>query len=361
MNFDLFNRQFYTVRLLEAPIVLALEVTHCIRRSHRKYDQGIAMFTKNQGLDHAKEKIRKALVYEYMKRNPGTREQDVVLACKNGKLVFTEISIVLADTELRNQSTQIFKQAASMFSELAIHQDERWNDCVESTHHSLQMIDCLHSSLFECIDDHERMEKEKTIKSLERLCARITVSLYETTKELKNSKAQIASEVTSATRGIVLRYLNTVIDQLNVLHSVLKQEVDLGDLFHEQTRNFVDIQLSRISTKSAAFRIEDISKMYKALKGDKRASIDIAMDFNRRILLSTQKTLGQAVDDLTKSLSQRRKKIQEIWVTISQLQQTAKQIEGIQILEKEGKLPPIRDLNTSPLSRMVRFLNQLIQ
>lgn len=317
------------------------------------------MLTKKQGLDQAKEKIRKALVNEYIKKHPGAREQDVVLACKDGELVFTEISSVLADSDLRKQSTQIFKQAASMFAELAIHQDERWKECVESVQHCMQMIDCLHSSLFGYYDDKERLEKEKSIKNQERLCARITVSLYEVTKEMKNAKMKLESDVRPKTRSLVIRYLNYVIDQLNVLHSVLNREVQLGDIFSEQTNQFIEIKLSSIKTTSAAFQIEDLSQIYKSLKGDKRASLDMAMDFNKNILLSTKKSLGQAVDNLRKDLSQRRKKIQEIWAAISNLQQTVEKLSDIQSLDNQGILSsPPEGGHDSPFSRMVRFLNR---
>lgn len=317
------------------------------------------MRATNQGFDHAKEKIRKALVYEYLKKHTGVREQDVVLACRNGELVFTEISQVLADVSLRNQSSQIFKQANVMFSELAIHQDERWQDCVESVQHCIQMIDCLHSSLFACIGNEERAQQEKFVKSQERLCARITVRLHEIAKEMKAAKSQGLAQVSSRTRSLVLAYLNHVIDQLHVLHSVLSREVELGDFFAEKTEDFIGVKLTKVVQNAAPFRLVDISNVLKALKGEKRLSIQSAFDCNENILLSSKDSLGQAVMDLKKNLAGRRKQIQEIWTAISSMQTTVNSLKDLQDLETSEKLPAL-DVsgNSSPLRRMVRFLGR---
>lgn len=114
----------------------------------------------------------------------------MVLACRKGELIFTEISAVLADVELRDQSSMIFKQANSMFSELAIHHDERWKDCLESSQHLIQMLVCLHSSMFSYFADDARKEQEKFFKRKERFCVRITVQIHQLSQDIKSMNIQ---------------------------------------------------------------------------------------------------------------------------------------------------------------------------
>ncbi len=305
--------------------------------------------------DSAKEKIRKALVYEYLKKNPGVREQDVVLACRKGELIFTEISAVLADVELRDQSSMIFKQANSMFSELAIHHDQRWKDCLDSSQHSIQMVVCLHSSLFSYFNDDTKKEQDKFFKSKERLCASITVQIHQIAQEIKRMNIQKVSHDSVDKRDILLQYLQRIVDQLEILHEMLVREVELGDIFSSQTEKYLDIQFDDIKN-TFSFDINEITNIYKALKNDKRATIDVSMELNKSILQSTKNSLLSAVDGMKKDLTHRRRQIQEIWMAISSLNNTIEQIESIQELDKEGKLG---SSSSDDENRMVRFLDRM--
>lgn len=186
---------------------------------------------KKAGLSYAQEEIRKALVQEYIRKHPGVREQDVVLACKDGELVFTEISAVLADVELRKQSGQIFLQANRMFSELAVHHDERWQECVQSTHFCKQMVDCLHSTNFNYFNDMQRYQKLNTIQRLEGICAAKTVQLHEASQKLAALEESERRINPRKVRPLVIDYLLLVIEQLKTLLSVFNQEIKLSDLF----------------------------------------------------------------------------------------------------------------------------------
>ncbi len=322
-------------------------------------DAGLIFIMNSQVYDSAKEKIRKALVYEYLKKNPGVREKDVVLACRKGELIFTEISTILADVELRDQSNQIFKQANSMFSELAIHHDQRWRDCLESSQHSIQMVVCLHSSMFSYFDDDDKKEQEKFFNRKEGLCAQITVQIHQLSQDIKRMNIQKVSQDSVAKREILLQYLKRVVDQLEILHEMLSREVELGDIFSTQTEKYLDIQFKNIK-KTYTFNINQITDIYKALKNDKRATIDASLQFNESILNSTKNTLLSAVDSMKKDLTIRRSQIQEIWMAISSLSDTVKQIESIQELDKEGKLDASISLSPNG-NRMVRFMDRVKQ
>ena len=311
----------------------------------------------NLGFDQAKEKIRRALVYEYLKKHPGVREQDVILACRNGELIFTEISTVLADAELRKQSSHIFKQANSLFSELAIHRDERWLDCVESVKHCIQMIECLHSSLLSSFSNEERIQEERFVKSPERLCCRITVDIHEVIKELKLTRKMGFEHVSPKVRRLVLSYLQYVIDQLQVLFTVLNREIELGDIFVHKTESLLNLHWEKIQKKAIAFRVTDLVNLMKALRGDNRATLETSIELNQAILVTTKRSLEHAVDDLKKNLTQRRRQIQEIWVSISSLQETVKQVEdSLQTKPVGDSVSP--EISPSPVKRMVRFLNR---
>ena len=83
--------------------------------------------------DYASEEIRNALVEEYLRLHPDVKEQDVMLACIDGKLVFTHVAAVLSDLRVRKKFSQCLMQGKRLFSELAIHHDKRWRECMDST------------------------------------------------------------------------------------------------------------------------------------------------------------------------------------------------------------------------------------
>lgn len=312
--------------------------------------------------DHAREEIRKALVQEYLKKHPGVREQDVMLACVNGELVFTHLAAVLADIKIRKQFSHSLRQASNMFAELAIHQDERWKDCVESVQHSRQIIDCLFSSNFNYFNQAQWSDEHNILKNLEGNCARKTVQLHESSKNMTKLKTRDAAERTSKARNVIIEYLNLVVDQLSVLHEVLQKEVELGDIFNNQSQKYIETNFPKVEKKPIGINIEEVDKIYKALKGDKKVSLKKVVDLNANMLVETKNALAKAVDEMKESLKERREQFHQIWSTITQLQEVVKQLEKVQEMDKKGELPS-PDNNDSSKSqdkgpRMTRFLSK---
>lgn len=146
-----------------------------------------------------------------------------------------------------------------------------------------------------------------------------------------------------------------MVDQLDILHEMLTREVELGDIFSSQTEKYLDIQFADVKN-TFSLDINEITNVYKALKSDKRATIDVSMQLNKYILQSTKNTLLSSVDSMKKDLTNRRHQIQEIWMAISSVNDSIEQIESIQEMDKEGKLDPSASADGK---RMVRFLDRV--
>lgn len=288
---------------------------------------------KKTGLDYAQEEIRKALVQEYMRKHPGVREQDVVLACKDGQLVFTEISAVLADVELRKQSGQILLQANRMFAELAVHHDERWKECVQSAQHCIQIIDCLHSSNFGHLTEMERFQHQTAVKRLEKICAIRTVSLHDATQKLASLKNPQKEARTLRAKTLVIDYLVLVIEQLKSVLSMLKQETKLSDLFLEISEKKLSIHSTPYIESTLSFSIQKIREAWNGMneKQDcKTCTLEDAYALNEEILIETKNALQDAVEEIKAILTQRRQRIHEIWTSISAIEETVEKIDNPQ-------------------------------
>lgn len=295
---------------------------------------------KKTGINYAQEEIRKALVQEYLRTHPGVREQDVVLACKEGKLVFTQISEVLADVELRKQSGTVLLQANRMFTELAVHHDERWQECVQSTHHCLQIIDCLHSSNFGYYTEMDRKHSQNSILRLEGICATKTVHLNDATQKLAGLNNPPKKANSLRAKSLVIDYLVLVIEQLKALLAVFRQEIKLSDLFLEQSRKYMEGHYDGRFDNAISFSIQETQKNWQEASGNqlnRRYSLDAAYNLNEQILIETKNALMEAVQEIKTKLIQQRERIHKIWSAISSIEETVIDIQGDQPPQKQAK------------------------
>jgi len=317
---------------------------------------------KDSVQEQAREEIRKALVKEYIRQHPDVKEQDVLLACIEGKLVFTHIAAALSDIKIRKNFMQSLYEAKGLFADLAIHHDERWQDCIASTQHSKMMIDCLYSSHFHYFQEAIWNEQHNYLRSQEELCANKTVMLHHTAERLGQLKVNGLPENHSQIRSLTIVYLKLVIDQLKVLHDVFQHEVKVGDIFGEQSAKYINAAFQVIKKKPEQINLKEITDIYRALKGDRKITTECVIDLNEDVLQETKNSLTRAVDDLKKDLVIRREQFQEIWATMSAMQNVVKNLEEIQRLEEEGKLPPpdieaVDDACHQP-TRMMRFMDK---
>ncbi|MEW6239085.1 MAG: hypothetical protein AB1656_27200 [Candidatus Omnitrophota bacterium] len=310
--------------------------------------------------EQAREEIRKALVKEYVRQHPDVKEQDVLLACIEGKLVFTHIAAALSDMKIRKNFMQSLYEAKGLFADLAIHQDERWQDCIASTQHSKMMIDCLYSSHFRYFQEAQWNEQHNFLRSQEEVCANKTVMLHHAAERLGRMKVSGMRDNQSQVRSLAIVYLKLVIDQLKVLHDVFQREVEVGDIFGEQSAKLIDAAFRKIHKKAEQTDLANIATLYRALKGDRKITIDRVIDLNEDMLHETKNTLTRAIDDLKKDLVVRREQFEQIWATMSAMQNVVKNLEEIQKLDEEGKLPPpdIIEADGYQPVRMMRFLDK---
>lgn len=313
----------------------------------------------------AKEEITKILIQEYCKQNPEVKESEVIIKCQDGVLVFTDIASVLAEMKIREGFQKALENAGKMYHTLAAHENQRWNDCIESTEHSKMMVDCLHSTPFHHFSPLEWQDIHNFLNHQEQICAKATIRLEECKKKLLESKKSGVNVQTPQIRGIVIEYLNWVIDQLKVMHDVYNKEVELGELFAKKAKVFIDVKFQAIETKAAKFQIDsaDLDKIYKSMKGDKRISLNLddVRQLNIEILEKTKNTLSDSVDEMKSVLKIRREQFHQIWNAITLLQDTVENMEKFNKQDQEGKLPPetSQTTDTSTLRRMARYSHSL--
>ncbi|RJP22941.1 MAG: hypothetical protein C4527_21025 [Candidatus Omnitrophota bacterium] len=313
--------------------------------------------------ERAKEEITDVLVEEYLKQNPGVDKHQVMMACKDGRLILTDMAAVLAEMKIRKNFRESLDNAGKMFASITIHENQRWKECITSTEQSKLIIDCLHSSPFYHYDKEGWNREHAFIKKQERICARATVKLEEYKEKLAELKKQGKSVQTPVGRTYVIEYLKWVIDQLQVLHHVYEKEIELGDTFETCASKHVNVLFEKVKRDKASFNIDELNRIYKALLGDKKGSLDLgnSAELNIDLLVKAKNSLTQAVDGLKTKIETRRVQFQEIWSTITSMQEVVKNMEEMNKLDKAGKLPPEindeKEESTTKAQRMARFVN----
>ncbi len=315
--------------------------------------------------ERAKEEITQALVQEYVRQNPGVNEKDVVMACKEGKLIFSDMASVLAEMKVRKDFSDALENSAKMYSNLTVSENQRWLECYESTDHTRLMLDCLHSSPFQYLDKSTWTKEQSFLKRQENICARATVKLEECKEKLLHLKKKGTSPQKPSYRMIVIDYLSWVIDQLKVLHKVYNKEVEIGDIFEQCSTQYINVVLDKVETKKIPFQIniDNINQIFKSLKGDRKSKLisDDITELNKKMLLESKKTMEQSIDDLKSHLHKRREQFQEIWSTITTMQHTLKKMKELNKLDQAGKLAPEDgDADDQQINkRMARFLKKM--
>lgn len=282
-----------------------------------------------QHFDHAKEQIRQALVHEYLQRHPNVREQDVVMACINGELVFTHFSAILEDIQIRKHYSQGLAQAKNLFAELPIHRDKRWQDCVASTRHSNRMIDCLNSSHFKYYFNKQSWSQHhQFIKDKEGKCALSTVRIFEARKQLAKRRKVLKNRQINKTRALVIDYLRWLIEQSKNLLEICKREMDLGDMFAEEARKYLQVNFPSIGKTANKADMESLLKIFRQQKFNSAMTKDQIMALNMEALVKTKNALFSKLEELKTLLEKRRDQYDTIWNQISEMQKTLNEMES---------------------------------
>lgn len=310
--------------------------------------------------DSEKNEIHNALIREYVRQNPGIREQDVVMMSENGQLIFSDLAAVLAEMKVRKDFQACIQSTSKMTASLAIEENKRWQDCSDSAQQGKLFIDCLTSSPFNLYDRKEWSTQHNYIRRYESIAARATVHIEKTKQEIQSFRRQGLSVRTPHGRKSIIFYLQYVVDQLNGLHKLLDREASLGDQFEESASRFLDMNFEHIQKEAAPFKL--LNNIFRALTGDKKAKLtpDDITELNRSYLVETKNTLTSAVTTLRSRTETRRKMFQEIWLAISELKSAIKGLEELNRQDEAGKLGPedvgSGDEASSP-SRMARFIS----
>ncbi len=321
----------------------------------------MVMRIDNQQYERAKEQIITALIHEYMKKNPGTREQDVVMLNHDGKLIFSDLSSVLAEMKVRKDFDESVIHTEKMSASLAVQENHRWQQSCQSSTQSKLMVDCLNSSPFNLFDKQQWSAEHEFIRRKESASAKATVKVGEYKENIVKFRDEDASIHSSRGRTTVIYYLQWVIQQLRVLHQLLGKELELSDIFQTSASQFIEVSLEHIERESEPYSV--IDSVYQALTGNGLASVGVkgVGELNRKMLVETKKTLSSAVEKMLASVEDKRKQFHAIWASITTLTEAVK---GLEELNRENAseqqhstepTKPVRNQDDNKTRRMARF------
>lgn len=224
-----------------------------------------------------------------------------------------------------------------MFSEMAVHRNERWLDCIISTRHSTQILDCLHSSLLNGLSRKAWEEEHDFLAEKEALCARMTVKIHDTKKRISRAKADGKVIRNKENHRLLICYLKQVIDQLKTVHTLFQKEANLGDTFATESGKYLEIDFPRIAITTQQNTMESLLEKYKTLKEHPKASVEQIYELNVSALNETKKLLEKTLDAMKQQLHLRRDQYEKIWAAIVSIQDTVQKMENYP--EKKSKSP----------------------
>ncbi|MDX9753584.1 MAG: hypothetical protein RBU29_06455 [bacterium] len=301
---------------------------------------------------HAMEVIRQALVREFVRAHPQWRAQDIVMTSRDGRLVLTPLPVLTEDKERLKAYLHAIPMTTFLFRKLAIHRDPYWQDGVVSADHTRRLADSLHSSNFEALDVAEWIEKSQDIQYGLDACALTTVRLFQSKTQLRKTKVAPVSEGETRRLIEILAYLKLAIDQLNRVHALYRQESDLGELFSNKSKELLHLSFPPIQSFGKPPEFAKLLQQFIQTKDPQTGASperrEQILRINIQILLKTRKLLHHQLTQYKDQLTERRTAYEEVWSTISQLQNQP-------LPPKMDEESPLLDSKPATRTRMVRF------
>ncbi len=298
------------------------------------------------------EKMKNAVVREYIKSHPGTRQEEVFAQYVNGKWVVQSVTKILGDIFKNHEIRNAFSQQ-KLLEELDVEGDDRYRTCQDSVHNSKRIVDFLFQSRHTAFGLSERTGHLNFLSKEERFCAE---AIYQYCKNIKEIIDMMAEEkpLYKKMRLHVRVHFDTLQRQLKSQLNIFDREVTLNNEFSKFSQGFIESHYNELKSKIKSSEkkkllIDKVSKVYQILKKNGVVQIDGADKF-------TVDQLRKTLQELDQDMITRRMELDLIQKVIAALEKIVAVLEGSQ---KERPISKPPNEKTSGSSHRMAFGNRL--
>jgi regulator of replication initiation timing len=287
-------------------------------------------------------------------RHPEANREEVLRKCASGELEFSALAHSLAEAKLSKKFKDIFNNQIQLYRNLANSENERWQDCIQSSLHSRLMIDALHDPPFRSLSKQQCHIELQFLKNQEDICAKTTTKLESNKADLYQLRKEKAGPNSKQLRLTLIEYIYNTIDQLKILQRVYKKETDLAEVFSKKSLHFFKIVFEKFHNDASSLMLNEelLMKIYKAVKGDpKEAYTPITKTSDKKEINQLREEMVKAVDGMKQQITQKRADIKELMQVVESLTLIVEHME--QTLKQPVKKPT--EPPKTPSNRMARF------
>ncbi len=222
--------------------------------------------------------LQELLIKEYLKNNLGASREDLFFRCKNGKIVFEQISQIFDIFDLDDllESFPILQEHRLQdipLDELAKDQDERYQECLLSAKNSKKILEYLANAKVRTMKAGEKNQRFHQIRRLEKECSLFSNDIVEAKRELLRLMDSEAMRITGpVVQPPVIRLLDATMGLIDSHCILLEQETELSNHFFEYTQTLIKKHFKNIKSRVTPTTVQTILKVYKFIENKGKIS-----------------------------------------------------------------------------------------
>ncbi len=293
--------------------------------------------------------MKEMLISEYLKKNPGTRRNEVTTKLVNGRVVIETVGNVICNCSPKNKVSAFSPKEQSLLKQLAAGGDERYAACLDSIGSSKKYVGWLHSAKFVPFGDIEKNETLEFLAKKDEVSGRRSLDILNVKKQLVLLMKAKVKASKSMVQTLTMEYMQAVQGQLKAQGAVFNREIDLGNSFTENVEKFIKDNIRIAQPKLDKKSLIDIAKAYQVASNQKIDPLDIPQKLDN-------KEFDKAINNVKDKLDKLREEFDNIQKLINFMEELVDQL--LQSKDKDLTAPPAKEEKTGPSGPRMAFLSK---
>ncbi|HQH71113.1 MAG TPA: hypothetical protein PK360_03435 [bacterium] len=215
------------------------------------------------------ESLQKTLFSEYVRKHPGTEQDQLAARYVNGRIAVDTIANIFQDAQVRRKFVEIQKSQKKIYTRhleefLCVDENERHSVCLKSIKHTNRIIDYLFQSRCAGFDLIKKTEHLAYLRKKERICAANAKDIIESKRKLANL-VECQERKTPLIQTLIGEYLEASLNQLKSQVSILEREIELGNQYSNYVKKFLQDNMENLSNHLDPKYIKVIAKIHAIL------------------------------------------------------------------------------------------------
>jgi len=241
--------------------------------------------------------MKEMLISEYLKKNPGSKRNEITTKLVNGRVVIETVSNVICNCSPKNKKPAFSPKESSLLKQLAAGGDERYAACLDSIGSSKKYTGWLHGAKFIPFGDAEKNETLAFLAKKDEISGKRSLDILNVKKKLVQLMKAKVKASKSMVQTMTMEYMQAVQGQLKAQGAFFNREIDLGNSFTENVEKFIKTNIRIAQPKLDKKSLIDIAKAYQVASNEKIDPVDVPKKLDNK---EFDKAINNVKDKLDK-------------------------------------------------------------